>query len=242
MGKRLGEYTKDLPKCMVPVGGSPLIRHMLELLDQMELKRIIIVTGYQKDELTGFIEGLSLRTPVIFISNDIYDRTNNIYSLLLTKDYLEQDDTLLLESDLVYEDAVLTDLVADPRETVAVVDRYADWMSGTCVTVDDEDGRIIRFVMGSEFSESEKDSYYKTVNIYKFGRDFLKDVYVPALEAECASGGLNHYYELVLKTLTDDGTGSVYADRIEGKLWYEIDNEKDLMRAEELFRGNEGQR
>ncbi len=156
MGKRLGEYTKDLPKCMVPVGGTPLIRHMLGLLDQMGLKQIIIVTGYQKDELTGYIEGLSLRTPVIFISNDIYDRTNNIYSLLLTKDYLEQDDTLLLESDLVYEDAVLTDLVADPRETVAVVDRYADWMSGTCVTVDDEDGRIIRFVMGSEFSESEK--------------------------------------------------------------------------------------
>lgn len=102
MGSRLKKYTRNTPKCMVEVSGITLIERALRQLDKLELNRIIIVTGYSSEILVAFINGLEIDTPIEFINNDIYNKTNNIYSLYLAKDFLESDDTLLyrVRSDL----------------------------------------------------------------------------------------------------------------------------------------------
>ena len=128
MGKRLKELTANNTKCMVKVNGVTLIQRMLNQLDSLDLKRIIIVVGYEGGKLIDFIHTLNVRTPIQFIDNPIYDRTNNIYSLALAKERLTEDDTLLLESDLIFEDAVLETLVQDPRVTLALVFKYESWM------------------------------------------------------------------------------------------------------------------
>ena len=100
MGKRLKQLTQNNTKCMVKVNGVPLINRTLNQLEQHNLSRIVIVTGYEGQKLREHIEGLHIKTPVVFIDNPVYDRTNNIYSLFLAKDYLLKEDTLLLESDI----------------------------------------------------------------------------------------------------------------------------------------------
>ena len=79
MGKRLGKLTKNNTKCMVEVGGVKLIERALRILDKKELSRIIIVVGYQRDNLMDFVKGLDIKTPIEFIINDVYDKTNNIF-------------------------------------------------------------------------------------------------------------------------------------------------------------------
>ncbi len=234
MGKRLKELTANNTKCMVKVNGVTLIERMLRQLDALKLDRIVIVVGYEGEKLTQYVNALSIATPVVFVDNPVYDKTNNIYSLSLAKEFLLQDDTLLLESDLIFEDAVLHKLLDDPRQTLALVDKYESWMDGTVVTLDADDN-ILSFVPGSKFNFDDIPGYYKTVNIYKFGKYFSQTHYVPFLEAYTRALGNNEYYEQVLKVITLLEKPDIWALRLSGEAWYEIDDIQDLDIAQSIF-------
>ena len=234
MGKRLKELTQNNTKCMVKVNGVALIDRMLHQIERQHLSRIIIVVGYEGQKLIDYIGMLDIQTPIVYINNPIYDKTNNIYSLALAKDWLVKDDTLLFESDLIFEDSVLDALVCDPRETLALVDKYESWMDGTCVKLGDDDS-IDAFVPGKKFKFNEIKDYYKTVNLYKFSRHFSETHYVPFLDAYQSALGQNEYYEQVLRVITMLDVPEIKAKRLDGQRWYEIDDIQDLDIAESIF-------
>ena len=192
MGKRLKELTQDNTKCMVKVNGVSLIDRMLHQIEKLHLDRIVIVVGFEGQKLIDYIGTLDISTPITFVDNPIYFKTNNIYSLALAKEWLLSDDTILFESDLIFEDAALEALVSDSRETLVLVDKYESWMDGTCVKLGVND-EIEAFVPGKAFRFDEKDRYYKTVNIYKFSKSFSQMYYVPFLEAYQSALGENEY-------------------------------------------------
>lgn len=234
MGSRLKKLTQNKPKCMVEVSGTTLIERALRQLDKLKLNRIVIVTGYSCETLINFIEGFDIDTPIVFVNNEIYDKTNNIYSLYLAKDFLESDDTLLLESDLIFEEGILEKIINDKEENLALVDKYESWMDGTCLIVGEND-EIESFVPGRKFDFTNSNNYYKTVNIYKFSKDFSRRYYVPFLEAYSKALGYNEYYEEVLRIITILDNPIIKAKRLNGELWYEIDDEADLDIAESFF-------
>ena len=241
MGKRLKELTENNTKCMVKVNGVTLIDRMLHQIERQHLSRIIIVVGYEGQKLIDYIGTLDIQTPIVFINNPIYDKTNNIYSLALAKDWLCKDDTLLFESDLIFEDSVLEALVSDPRETLALVDKYESWMDGTCVKLGWDDS-IEAFVPGNRFKFNEIKDYYKTVNLYKFSKHFSETHYVPFLDAYQAALGQNEYYEQVLRVITMLDEPEIKAKRLNGQRWYEIDDIQDLDIAESIFTPDDDER
>lgn len=241
MGKRLKALTQNNTKCMVKVNGVSLIDRALSQLDALNLERIVLVAGYHADQLREYVESLDVVTPIEWVYNTVYNKTNNIYSLYLASDYLEADDTLLLESDLIFEDGVLRELVDDPRQTLALVDKYEAWMDGTVVKLDDED-RIYSFVPGKRMRFDDTREYYKTVNVYKFSREFSANHYVPFLEAYSKALGLNEYYEQVLRVITLVDDTELRAKRLTGQKWYEIDDLQDLDIAESIFASTPAER
>lgn len=235
MGKRLKQLTQNNTKCMVKVNGVPLINRTLGQLDGLNLSRIVIVTGYEGQKLRDHIASLDVKTPICFIDNPIYDKTNNIYSLALASEYLTAEDTLLLESDIIFEDSVIRCLVEDPRESLALVAKYESWMDGTCVKLSENDD-IEAMIPGSKFSFTDTADYYKTVNLYKFSKDFSVTHYVPFLEAYTKALGNNEYYEQVLKVIVMLDHPGIKAKRLDdNQKWYEIDDIQDLDIAESLF-------
>ena len=234
MGKRLKELTNNNTKCMVKVNGTTLIERALSQLDKLNLSRIVIVIGYEGKKLVEYVKSLEIKTKVLFVENPIFDKTNNIYSLYMAKEYMEEDDTILLESDLIFEENVLKCLIEDERDTLALVDKYESWMDGTCMKIG-EDDTIEEFVSGTQFQFDEAGNYYKTVNIYKFSREFSKTHYIPFLEAYINAIGNNEYYEQVLKVITMLDDPMIKAKRLNGQLWYEIDDIQDLDIASSLF-------
>lgn len=234
MGKRLKELTSNATKCMVEVNGVTMIERTLGHLEKLGLKRIVFVVGYEGQKLKEYVESLHISTPLEFIDNEVYYKTNNIYSLYLAKEKLVEDDTLLLESDLVYEEAVIRKLVEHPYPSLTLVDKFESWMDGTCVTLDEEDN-ITAFLSKREFDFSKTDEYYKTVNLYKFSKEFSEKHYVPFLEAYCKALGTNEYYEQVLKVITFLDDPQIKAVKLNGEKWYEIDDVQDLDIAETLF-------
>lgn len=238
MGKRLKDLTKNNTKCMVEVNGVALIDRMLHQLEKKHLSRIVIVIGYKGQELIDFIEKLKIQTPIVYVNNPVYDKTNNIYSLSLAKEYLLQEDTLLFESDLIFEDSVIDALLNDSRDTLTLVDQYESWMDGTCVKLD-EDDNIEAFVPGKKIRFDEIKEYYKTVNIYKFSKHFSETHYVPFLDAYTKALGNNEYYEQVLRVITMLDEPEIKAKRLNGELWYEIDDIQDLDIASSMFEQDE---
>ncbi len=234
MGKRLKELTQNNAKCMVQVNGITLIERALRILDRKHLSRIVVVVGFESRKLTDFILSLQIDTPVVFVNNDVYDKTNNIYSLLLAKEYLTREDTLLLESDIIFEENVIDVLLQDKRESLALVDKFASWMDGTCMELDEDDA-IREFIPGKYLKFEEKEHYYKTVNIYKFSSTFSANVYIPFLEAYFKAMGVNEYYESVIKLIAMLERSGIRAKRLTGQVWYEIDDAQDLDIASTLF-------
>ena len=235
MGKRLGEFTKENTKCMVQVNGECIIDRLLTQLTTLPLERVIIVVGYKGDKLIEHIGNrYSHKLKIEYIVNPIYDKTNNIYSLALAKEALQQDDTLLLESDLIFDENILQLLTSDARPNLALVAKYESWMDGTMVCIDN-DNNIVNFVSKAAFCYDDIDKYYKTVNIYKFSKDFSRTKYVPFLEAYTKAIGNNEYYENVLRVITLLDGKELKALPIKNEKWYEIDDKQDLDIAEALF-------
>jgi len=234
MGKRLKDLTDDNTKCMVKVNGVTIIERMLGQLDKLDLSSIIIVVGYKAKELIDYINTLDVKTPIQYVNNDIYDSTNNIYSLYLARNYMLQEDTLLLESDLIFEDSLLRKIVDDPYPSLALVAKYESWMDGTVVTIDNNNN-ILSFLDKKHFKFKDINSYYKTVNIYKFSKSFSNSHYVPFLEAYSKALGDNEYYEQVLKVITLLDKPEIKASVLQDEMWYEIDDVQDLDIAESIF-------
>lgn len=234
MGKRLGEYTKSNTKCMVPVNGIPLIDRMLRQLSEFSLKKVVIVIGYEGQKLKNYLGSNHNGLNIEYIYNPVYDKTNNVYSLALAKDKLQEDDTLLIESDLIFDDGILHLLVNNPYPNLALVAKYESWMDGTMVRID-ADNNIVNFIPKAAFRYSDTDSYYKTVNIYKFSKEFSCTKYVPFLEAYTKAVGNNEYYENVLRIISFLNSHDLKALPITNEKWYEIDDKQDLDIAEALF-------
>ena len=235
MGRRLGEYTKENTKCMLPVNGVRLIDRVLTQLSPLGLTRVVIVVGYKGQNLIDYLgHRYDDQFPIEYVENPIYDKTNNIYSLALAKQQLQEDDTLLIESDLIYDDGLFQLLLNNPYPNLALVAKYESWMDGTMVRLDDEQN-IVDFVSKEAFSFKEVDTYFKTVNIYKFSREFSCTKYVPFLEAYCTAVGNNEYYENVLRIITSLNDHSLKALPLSHEKWYEIDDKQDLDIAEAIF-------
>lgn len=234
MGRRLGELTQNNTKCMLEVNGIRLIDRYLKQLAKYNLDRIVIVVGYEGQKLIDYIQTNYPNRNIEFVNNPIYDKTNNIYSLALAKEYLCNDDTILMESDLIVEDAIIDKLVNHPDKDIALVAKYEQWMDGTMVRIDDN-RRILQFIPKTGFRYEEADEYYKTVNIYKFSSEFSSRQYIPFLEAYCKVMGNNEYYEQVLSVLTLLQNTSLRALPIGNEKWYEIDDVQDFDIASTLF-------
>lgn len=239
MGRRLKDLTKDNTKCMVKVNGVTLIDRMLTQLSGLKLNRVVIVVGYEGQKLIDYIgDRYSGRLNIVYVNNPIYDKTNNIYSLALAREYMKEDDTLLLESDLIFDDRMFSLILDNPYPNLALVAKYQTWMDGTMVRID-EDDNVVNFITKKAFKYSDVDYYYKTVNIYKFSREFIVNKYLPFLDAYSSALGNNEYYEQVLRVICMLENPELKALPITNEKWYEIDDVQDLDIAEALFADEE---
>lgn len=235
LGSRLKKLTENNTKSMVEVNGISLMERMLRILDDKSLSNIIVVTGYKSEFFIDYIKSLNVKTKLTFINNDIYDKTNNIYSMFLAKSEMIKEDSILLESDLIFDDKMIAEIIDDKRKNLALVAKFERWMDGTCLKINEKE-EIMDFIPGKDFNFEEADDYYKTINIYKFSKEFSKNIYFPFLEAYMSANGRNDYYEAVLKTIIDLGKNHISAKVISEDIkWYEIDDEQDLNIASSIF-------
>jgi histidinol-phosphate/aromatic aminotransferase/cobyric acid decarboxylase-like protein len=149
---------------------------------------------------------------------------------------MEAEDTILLESDLIFDKGLLRDCLKHESPNLAVVAKFRSWMDGTVTTVTPGSG-ISGFISKKDMDWADPDKYYKTVNIYKISREFSRKQLFPFLKAYIEAHGLQEYYEEVFKILTFINNGALQAFEIGDRRWYEIDDIQDLDIAAVMFAG-----
>lgn len=239
LGSRLGELTKECTKCMVKINGITLIERMLRQLDRYGMDRIIIVTGYKGDILKDYVQNLRINTPVVFVDNSDYRHTNNIYSLWLTREFLEEMDSLVLESDMIFEDRVIEKMLAVDNGCGTFVARPRPWMDGSIVKLD-KDNNIVYFVDDEEVKRIDPSYYHKIVSIYKFKKRYVSEKYMTYLNEYVKKNKDNNLYESLLKVIDLDVEKKIPAEILDEEQWYEINDIQDMDIAESMFAdGNE---
>lgn len=228
MGKRLH---KEINKCMVEVNGVSLWCRAMNALKKANIKKVVVVTGYNSEKLENYIMQVSSDMEIHFVRNYDYENTNNIWSLYLARDYFDED-TILLESDLIFEEDTIKKLCDIENENIAIVDKFASWMDGTTVCL--EDGRVKNMIPKKEMKLYDPSILYKTVNIYKFSAGFMSKQYCSCLQKYILTKGKNEYYEMVLKDMVENEEFLLNGHIIARK-WYEIDTIEDLKEAEKIF-------
>ena len=241
-GNRMRPLTDNEHKTLMKVANSTIIDRIIESLLANDVCDIVVALGYRSAEMQEYLlqryENVCRFT---FVENNRYRETNNIHTLALVFEECEiDDDIILIESDLIFENSVIERAIRSPHATVALVDRYRSGMDGTVVALDGD--RVVNVIpphlQGRDFDFSDK---FKTLNIYKFSRDFCQRDFKKILTYYARTIDDNCYYELILGLLIYMHRENIYAENVDGLSWAEVDDPNDLRLAEFKFNANSRQ-
>jgi choline kinase len=232
LGSRLAPLTDAVPKCLVAMSGVPILERLVRALDGHGFERLVIVTGYRAETIRGYLGERFGGIAIEYILSPLFATTNNIYSLWLARQLIDEP-FLLLESDVVFDEQLLAPLLQPERIAVS---RQLLWMGGTTVTLNG-DGNVDAFyppppgVYGQHCTDA---GHFMAVNICSLARDTWGQVR-ERLDFHVAAGQTGEFYESVFEEMAAEGSMSPKAVLFPADRWYEIDTPADLDAAERVF-------
>lgn len=239
MASRLRPLTDEKPKCLLEIGGQTLLQRTMDALVDAGITEFVVVTGYRSEMIRQFIndhydlmpmsflpaEG---RLTVHFIDNADYATTNNIYSLWLTRPYVNGSDFLLLDSDILFDPAVV-EKVLQAEGTVLALNRHELGEEEMKVVVDG-DMRI------TEISKTcqPQDALGESVGIEKMTADYSEALFRELDQMIEQEGLIDIFYERAFERLIPQGHTFRVVDTTE-YFSYELDTPEDYERAQQLW-------
>jgi len=209
------------------VNGVSILERLVSCLSQHGFKRLVVVTGHLENTIQDFLGTRAGGLAIEYISSPLYKTTNNIYSLWMAREAI-QEPFLLVESDLIFDVSLLDDMLCPGRIAIASM---KSWMNGSTVTVD-QFQQVKAFWNGTAAPLNE--IIYKTVNIYSISLPSWHRI-TERLDAHISAGRVNDFYEIVFAEMVADGSLSFQTVSFDDNPWYEIDTVEDLIEAEIMF-------
>ena len=214
----MGVLTSEHPKCMTDITDSDsILSRQLKMLAKAEITDVIITTGYFNNVLVDYCYSLNLPLNYTFVKNPIYDQTNYIYSIYCAREYLKDEDILLLHGDLVFEFSVLKDVLSFEKSCMKV--------SSTIPLPEKDfkaviDAGLVKKV-GVEFFTDAMEAQA----LYKLNKQEW-NLWLNRISEFCETDRRNCYAEVALNEITDDCM--IYAYDAKDRLCTEIDTPEDL--------------
>ena len=233
-GKRLRPITNTIPKSMVTVNGTPLLCNALNNVTALGISEIGIVVGHMADYIREHIGEEWNGVPVRYFENERYLTTNNVVSLYKAAEFCD-DDMLMLECDIYYHKEMLEKLLAGGGDCSILVSPFNPLtMDGTVIRVDGD--KALELILGKWQEEGfDYSDTRKTVNMYRFSKEFVRDKYMPLIRWYVESMGENSYYEKVLGSLMYYRECDFRIVEVPEEMWCEVDDADDLARARARF-------
>ena len=225
IASRLRPLTDDTPKCLLNVGEKNILELTIDNIIANDIEDVIIVTGYLEEKIKNFVSNKYPGLKVTYIYNEVYDSTNNIYSLWLTKESLSGDEMLLMDSDIIFDKKIITKLLASEYESCLALKRHDVQDEEIKVKVN-ENGRVL------EIGKTVKlhDAIGESIGIEKFGVETLKELFTIIDRKILVEKNVNQFYEAAFQELADNGD-NIYTVDTTDYICIEIDTAADLEAA-----------
>jgi choline kinase len=225
-----------VPKCLIQVHGKSILQSALEHLDRAEVEDVTLVIGHLGAAVRAATGDRIGAMPIRYVENPEYATTGTAYSLWLAlRELAGGDDLLVIEGDVLFEEALLQDFLARHAGNATVVERHRAGLSGTYVALD-EQGMVVDWLHRSVRAPGAPvEHLFKTVNITRIERAFAAGVVAPLVERCVAAGAAGAPIEHVFRALVTGRPPCIAGFDAAGRRWVEIDDEADFELAETVF-------
>ena len=229
IASRLRPLTDDTPKCLLKIDEKSILELTIDNIIANDVDDVIIVTGYLAEKIKNLVSKKYPGLNVTYIFNEVYDATNNIYSLWLTKENLLGDEMLLMDSDIIFDKEIITKLLASDHENCLALKRHDVQDEEIKVKVD-ENGRVLE--IGKEVKL--QDATGESIGIEKFGVETLKELFTIMERKIVIEKRVNQFYEAAFQELADNGA-NIYSVDTTDYICMEIDTAADLEAARTIL-------
>ena len=227
VSRRLYPHTYDIPKCLLEVGGKPIIHYQLDALKNLGVIDITMIVGYHREMLMMNVEKNFPDLNFNFVINHHYFETNTAYSIHIGRDKLDSQ-VLLMNADVIYPKALLEKVFSSNYKTVLAVDIKACGKEEVKV-IDGGQNKIV--AIGKDLIEEQ--CLGEFIGVAKLSKDFV-DIFRRSISDLIDAGGKNDYFEAGIQPLLDK-VDTHFIDISEYPC-LEIDFLEDLESARELFK------
>ena len=231
-GTRLGDITKERPKCLVEVAGLSILERALDALAESGVEHIVLVVGFHAEQVVAAVGHEYRGMRVTYVDNTRYAETNTSYSLWLAREHLDRP-LFLIEGDIVFEDAIVKRMirVTEDESVWAAIPVAPDRDEGILLEETD-DGHIGRVERILEAPDRPPHLSHKCAGIQLLTRD-LALAMAGRLDRAVQEGEIRKFADLLLADLIPENP--VRLCSVEGTRWSEIDDAADLETAHEVF-------
>lgn len=222
LGSRFGKMTETMPKGFIECGGEEMVIRSIKTLLACGIRRIIIGTGYKKEAY----EALAEQFPQIeCVYSPRYAETNSMYTLWNCREAIGDDDFLLLESDIIFSQNAITEMLQDAHPDIMLITPVTKFQDQYYVEYDDN-GTLTR----CSTDKNEIQAKGELVGIHKLSSTFYQKMCREYEQIAQEKPKLGYEYQLLAMS---QQISPVYVLNAHDVHWYEIDDEQDLHYAEE---------
>jgi choline kinase len=218
LGMRLNSLTDVTPKCLIKITDKTILDFQLEALYENGIKNVVITTGHLENKIVQFIKKYENKLNITLVHNDIYDKTNYIYSIYKAKNELD-DDIILIHGDLVFDKQVLRTLLISRHKNSVIIEKDNQPKNDFKAALENDKIKEISVHI------FEKNCFF-LAPLYKFSReDFSK--WLDKIEAYVNNNQVTCYAENALNEILGNEV-ELHAVYLKNLLCMEVDNADDL--------------
>lgn len=231
LAKRLRPLTDVTPKCLLEVSGKNLLHRTMDNVIVNGITDFVFVTGYKEDMIKDYLKENFLNCNITFISNHDFANNNNSYSLWMTKDYIKGD-IVLLDSDILFDKGIITELLNSEHENCLAVNFTAELDEEQIKVVLDDKKRILEISKVTNIKKSAGES----IGIERFSYPFMQELYKVLDRKILKESIVNEFYEASFEEVIRSGDvrNSIYAINVSQYKCMEIDTVEDYQRAKNM--------
>ncbi|MBU1179914.1 phosphocholine cytidylyltransferase family protein [Patescibacteria group bacterium] len=224
-GTRLGEATKNTPKCLLSIRGKSLIDYSIENLKENGIKNedIAIVVGFEKEKIINHLGNY-----YAYIYNEDFANTNNMASFYLAKNFVNKDSCLYLHADIFYHSEIIRDcLMTEKDKSYLVVD--TDKWTDESMKVEIKEGCLVQ--AGKDLSD--KQTHGDWIGIAKISNNLIKPTF-ETINKQLQCGEQRSFMAIKCFTELARNGHKLYILPSNQKPWIEIDFEYELAKADKV--------
>ena len=230
LGNRLQPLTLTTPKSLLPIGNSNILEHMIRKLIKHEVLSFVIVCGHMQKEIQNYLEHTFPLLNLTIVTNDYYRTTNTGYSLMLAKEYLQDETFIKLDGDVIFQEEIIKKLVA-----------AEDGLSYVCVDSTAVDEEVIKVQCGADGNVTRignklpvAGAVGESIGIERIGKRSSAALFEMLEKMMENSDNYQNYYEVAYDAIIQAGEPFKALD-ITGLHWVEIDTLDDYKLAQHYF-------